>query len=82
MIIQRSANEFLAIGIGFTFRFARPRPDTRAVPIVAAEWGYYDADHWQLLHPIRRQKLESEGVPVFVEEAGVTRVLLATEGQS
>ena len=80
IFIQRGADEFLAIGVGFTFRFARRRPDARAVPIASAEWGYFEQDSWRLLHPIRRQKLESEGVPVYVEEPGVTRVILTAEG--
>lgn len=76
MIIQQTANEFLVVGVGFGVYFRRPRPDGRPVPVRSAEWGYYDADHWVVRHPMRREQLESVGRPLQLLEPGVALVVL------
>ncbi len=76
MAIQQVANEFLLIGVGFSVRFRRPRPDGRPVPIISAEWGYFEGDRWVRLHPMRREHLESEGHPITLLEPGVVHVAL------
>ncbi|HEY64087.1 MAG TPA: DUF5597 domain-containing protein [Caldilineae bacterium] len=76
MIIQQAPNEFLLIGVGFSARFRRPRPDGRPIPILSAEWGYFEGGRWVCLHPMRRERLESEGLPVTLLEPGVARVVL------
>lgn len=77
LVIQRSADEFLVIGVGCDVRFRRPRPDGRPRPILAAEWGRFEGDRWLARHPIRREHLESVGDPIKLLEPGVARVVLA-----
>lgn len=76
LIIQRAAHEFLLIGVGLAVRFRRPRPDGGPIPIIQAEWGWFDGDRWTARHPIRREQPESRGAPVVLREPGVARVLL------
>jgi hypothetical protein len=76
LIIQRDTNEFLLIGVGFTARFRRPRPDGRPIPVRHAEWGYFERNSWHSLHPIRREQPEVRGMPIALREPGVARVVL------
>lgn len=76
MLIQQAPDEFLLVGVGFSVRFRRPRPDGRPVPVISAEWGRYEGDRWVALHPIRRERPESAGAPVTLLEPGVARVVL------
>lgn len=76
LLIQQEHNVFLLIGVGFSVRFCRPRPDGRPIPIISAEWGRYDGDAWIMLHPVRRESVESAGAPVPLLEPGVIRVTL------
>jgi len=78
LVIQRAPNEFLLIGVGFSARFRRPRPDGRPIPVASAEWGRFEGDGWKRLHPMRRERPESEGMPVLVREPGVARVVLSS----
>ena len=79
MVIQQSSSEFLLIGVGFSVAFRSPDPIGQPVPILSAEWGRYDGKRWVTLHPMRRERLESEGAPVTLLEPGVARVILNTE---
>lgn len=76
IIIQQAPNEFLLTGVGFSVRFRRPRPDGQPLPVLSAEWGRYDGDHWITLHPMRRERPESVGPPVTLLEPGMARVIL------
>ena len=78
LLIQQNASEFLLIGVGFSVRFRRPRPDGTPIPIVSAEWGRYEGEHWISSHPIRREIPEPEGAPIQLLEPGVVRVILAS----
>ncbi len=75
MVIQRGANEFLLIGVGFSVRFRQPNRD-EAIAVVSAEWGRFEGDQWKLLHPMRRERLESVGAPITLLEPGVARIIL------
>lgn len=76
MIVRRAANEYLLIGVGFAASFRTPRPSGQPIPIRFAEWGYFDHDRWVAQHPMRREHLESRGLPVTLLEPGVARVVL------
>jgi hypothetical protein len=78
MVIQRAENEFLPVGVGFSVRFRQPGAD-RARAVLAAEWGRYEGDRWIMLHPMRREVLESAGLPVALLEPGVARITLVSE---
>jgi hypothetical protein len=76
LIIQRSPNEFLLIGLGFSVRFQRPSPDCRLVPVTGGEFGRFEGQQWRRLHPIRRQRPGMEGNGVSLREPSVARVWL------
>ncbi len=78
IIIQRSANEFVVVGVGFNVRFARPRPNSDPVPIVSAQLGRFEGERWVLIHHMRRERAESVGWPLNVLEPGVAKVTLKT----
>jgi hypothetical protein len=54
MIIQQSASEFLALGVGFSASFRRPEPDGSEIRTVSVEHGRYDGQRWVALHPTER----------------------------
>jgi hypothetical protein len=76
MVIQRSAHEFVIIGVGFNIQFRRPRPDGKPAPVVEANWGYFDDDAWVTLHPMRRERPESMGTPIKFLKTGVAKAIL------
>lgn len=77
MIIERGPAEFLLIGVGFSVRFRQHGRDA-AFPVERADWGRFDGPEFRILHPMRRERLESEGLAVPLLEPGVVRVLLNT----
>jgi len=74
-IIERSPTEYLLIGTSFSVRFRQKGRDL-AYPLKRADFGRYDGDEFKLLHPMRRERLEREGIPVPLLEPGVVRVVL------
>lgn len=76
-VVERSPTEYLLIGTGFSVRFRQPGRDA-AVPVQRADFGYFEGDTFKLLHPMRRERLEREGLPVPLLEPGVVRVVLNT----
>jgi hypothetical protein len=76
LLIQQAPNEFLLIGVGFSVQFRRPRPSGEPVAVVSAEWGRYESGRWIALHPVRRERDESLGLPIHLVEPGVVRVIL------
>jgi hypothetical protein len=51
-VIQLSADEFLAVGVGFALSFRRPEPDGSEITSISLENGRYDGDRWVCLHPV------------------------------
>lgn len=80
LVIQRAADEFVLVGVGLGVRFRRPRPDGRPIAVRSAEWGRFEGDAWRCLHPMRRERPESEGAPEVLREPGVARVVLDLAG--
>jgi hypothetical protein len=58
------------------------RSERAAGAVLSAEWGRYEGSRWVTLHPMRRERLESEGAPVTLLEPGVARVILNLEEQA
>lgn len=77
MVVQLSADEFLCIGVNYSVQFRQPRPSGRPRAIERAEWGRYEQDRWVALHPMRRERPESLGWPLSLQEPGAARVFLA-----
>lgn len=75
MIIERSPTEFLILGLGFSVRFRQHGRDA-AFPVKRADWGRYEGKAFKLLHPMRRERHEREGLAVTLLEPGVARVTL------
>ena len=75
MVIRQASDEFLLIGVGFSVRF-RKSGSSESVAVRSAEWGRFEGDRWVRLHPMRRERLESEGAPVMLLEPGVARIKL------
>ena len=76
LLIQQAPDEFLLIGVGLSVQFRRPRPSGEPIAVVSAEWGRYEGERWIALHPVRRERDESLGMPVRLVEPGVVRVIL------
>ena len=75
LVLELSPTEFLLVGVGFSVRFRRKDADL-PLPVRRADWGRYDGDEFRLLHPMRRERHEREGLPVPLLEPGVVRVIL------
>jgi hypothetical protein len=76
MVIQRSSKEFILVGVGFDVKFRHSRPSGDPAALVEANWGYFDNNSWVTLHPIAREHLESQGMPIKLIEPGVVQVIL------
>jgi hypothetical protein len=77
MVLELSPTEFVILGSGFSARFRQKGVDA-PFHINRADWGCYEGETFRLLHPMRRERLEAEGLPVPLLEPGVARVLLKT----
>jgi hypothetical protein len=77
MVVQLSADEFLCIGVSYSVQFRRPRPSGQPRAVERAEWGRYEQERWVVQHPMRRERPESLGWPLSLQEPGVARVFLA-----
>lgn len=75
LVIELSSTEFLLVGVGFSARFRQKGVD-QPYPVKRADWGRYEGDDFHLLHPMRRERHEREGIAVPLLEPGVARVLL------
>jgi len=69
IVIQRSADEFLIVGVGFHTEFRRPHPDGSRIREKSVVVGRYEGDRWVALHPM-------EGHRATLLEPGVARVWL------
>jgi hypothetical protein len=69
MIIQQSANEFLALGVGFGLRFLHPQPDGDPIRVLSVERGRYEGSRWVPLHPV-------EGAHTSFLEPGAARIAI------
>ncbi len=74
-IIETNPAEYLLIGSGFSVRFRKKGKDS-AYPVKRADFGRFDGDEFHVLHQMRRERLEGEGLPVTLMEPGVIRVTL------
>lgn len=69
MILQQSANEFLALGVGFGLAFHRPAPDGSPLRVLSVERGRYEGRRWIPLHPV-------EGAHTSFLEPGAARIVV------
>jgi hypothetical protein len=81
MVLELSPTEFVIIGSGFSVRF-RHKDQDLAYPVKRSDWGRYEGETFRLLHPMRRERLEREGLAVAMLEPGVARVILDTPPNS
>ncbi|MHC4787672.1 MAG: DUF5597 domain-containing protein, partial [Planctomycetota bacterium] len=76
MVIRLDRGEFLLLGVGFTARFRRPRPDGGPLAFRSAEWGRYEGSQWRAAYPFPRSFPDWEGEGIYLVEPGVMRVEL------
>jgi hypothetical protein len=81
MIIQLTADTFLLIGVGFSARFIRKRPDGRTLLVKLMETGRYEEGCWVPIHwrPVFYPVESNMHYVPGLLEPGVARVVVALE---